>query len=53
MAQDYQHGGRVVEFNDFTLSLTTVITAIVGMVCNRTDAVAPIFLLHQPVLLTV
>ena len=38
MAQDYHHGVRVVEVNDGTRSITTVSTAIVGMVCTGDDA---------------
>ena len=52
MAQDYHHGVRVVEVNDGTRSLTTVSTAIVGMVCTGDDANASVFPLNKPVLLT-
>lgn len=52
MAQDYHHGVRVVEVNDGTRSLTTVSTAIVGMVCTGDDADASVFPLNKPVLLT-
>ena len=38
MAQDYHHGVRVVEVNEGTRSITTVSTAIVGMVCTGDDA---------------
>lgn len=33
MAQDYHHGVRVEEINEGTRTITTVSTAIVGMVC--------------------
>lgn len=35
---DYHHGVRVVEVNDGTRTITTVSTAIVGMVCTAQDA---------------
>ncbi len=43
MAQDYHHGVRVVEVNEGTRSITTVSTAIVGMVCTGDDADAKMF----------
>ena len=52
MAQDYHHGVRVVEVNEGTRSITTVSTAIVGMVCTGDDADASVFPLNKPVLLT-
>lgn len=52
MAQDYHHGVRVVEINEGTRSITTVSTAIVGMVCTGDDADAALFPLNTPVLLT-
>lgn len=52
MAQDYHHGVRVVEVNEGTRSITTVSTAIVGMVCTGDDADAKIFPLNKPVLIT-
>ncbi|QOV67806.1 phage tail sheath protein [Citrobacter sp. BDA59-3] len=52
MAQDYHHGVRVAEINDGTRSITTVSTAIVGMVCTADDADASTFPLNTPVLLT-
>ena len=47
MAQDYHHGVRVVEVNDGTRSITTVSTAIVGMVCTGDDADASVFPLNK------
>ncbi|RLM12561.1 phage tail protein [Gibbsiella quercinecans] len=52
MADDYHHGVRVVEINEGTRSITTVSTAIVGMVCTADDADATVFPLNTPVLLT-
>ncbi|MEG0100476.1 MAG: phage major tail tube protein [Citrobacter sp.] len=52
MAQDYHHGVRVVEVNEGIRSITTVSTAIVGMVCTGDDADASVFPLNKPVLLT-
>ncbi|MEH4320805.1 phage tail sheath protein, partial [Escherichia coli] len=52
MAQDYHHGVRVVEVNEGTRSITTVSTAIVGMVCTGDDADAKMFPLNKPVLIT-
>mgnify|MGYP004498464483 FL=1 len=52
MAQDYHHGVRVVEIDEGTRTITTVSTAIVGMVCTGDDADASVFPLNKPVLLT-
>lgn len=52
MAQDYHHGVRVVEINEGTRTITTVSTAIIGMVCTGDDADAATFPLNRPVLLT-
>lgn len=52
MAQDYHHGVRVEEINEGTRTITTVSTAIVGMVCTGDDADASMFPLNKPVLLT-
>lgn len=52
MAQDYHHGVRVVEVNEGSRSITTVSTAIVGMVCTGDDADAKMFPLNKPVLIT-
>lgn len=49
---DYHHGVRVVEVNDGTRTITTVSTAIVGMVCTAQDADAATFPLNTPVLIT-
>ena len=48
---DYHHGVRVVEINDGTRTISTVSTAIIGLVCtDNADATA--FPLNTPVLLT-
>ena len=52
MAQDYHHGVRVEEINEGTRTITTMSTAIVGMVCTGDDADASVFPLNKPVLLT-
>jgi|SRR5476649_1663857 len=52
MAQDYHHGVRVQEINEGTRTITTVSTAIVGMVCTADDADVATFPLNKPVLLT-
>lgn len=49
---DYHHGVRVVEINDGTRVISTVSTAIVGMVCTAEDAEASVFPLDTPVLIT-
>ncbi|MBI6175555.1 phage tail sheath protein [Serratia marcescens] len=49
---DYHHGVRVVEINDGTRVISTVSTAIVGMVCTAEDADALVFPLDTPVLIT-
>lgn len=52
MADDYHHGVRVTEINEGTRPISTVSTAIVGMVCTADDADAATFPLNTPVLLT-
>ncbi|EOW6649499.1 phage tail sheath protein [Cronobacter turicensis] len=49
---DYHHGVQVVEANDGTRVISTVSTAIVGMVCTASDADAATFPLNVPVLIT-
>lgn len=49
---DYHHGVRVVEINDGTRVISTVSTAIVGMVCTGKDADPKVFPLNTPVLIT-
>lgn len=49
---DYHHGVRVVEINDGTRVISTVSTAIVGMVCTAEDADPKLFPLDTPVLIT-
>ncbi|MDE1481019.1 phage tail sheath protein [Xenorhabdus bovienii] len=53
MAQEYHHGVRVDEVNEGTRTITTVSTAIVGMVCTAgPDADEKTFPLNTPVLIT-
>lgn len=49
---DYHHGVRVLEINEGTRVISTVSTAVIGMVCTAEDADASVFPLNQPVLLT-
>ncbi|KTT39606.1 tail sheath protein, partial [Pseudomonas oryzihabitans] len=49
---DYHHGVRVLEINEGTRSISTVSTAVIGMVCTASDADATAFPLDTPVLLT-
>ena len=46
------HGVRVVEINDGTRTITTIATAVIGMVCVADDADETAFPLNTPVLLT-
>ncbi|MEX5385243.1 phage tail sheath protein [Cronobacter muytjensii] len=49
---DYHHGVQVVEVNDGTRVISTVSTAIIGMVCTASDADAATFPLNVPLLIT-
>ena len=49
---DYHHGVQVLEINDGTRVISTVSTAIIGMVCTASDADAATFPLNTPVLIT-
>ena len=49
---DYHHGVQVLEINDGTRVISTVSTAIIGMVCTASDADAATFPLNKPVLIT-
>ncbi len=49
---DYHHGVRVLEINEGTRVISTISTAIVGMVCTAEDADAAAFPLDTPVLIT-
>ena len=49
---DFHHGVEVVEMNDGTRTISTVSTAVVGMVCTASDADAGAFPLNEPVLIT-
>lgn len=49
---DFHHGVQVVEVSDGTRVISTVSTAIIGMVCTASDADAATFPLNTPVLIT-
>lgn len=49
---DYHHGVEVIEINDGTRTISTVSTAIIGMVCTASDADDKTFPLNEPVLIT-
>ena len=49
---DYHHGVQVVEINNGTRVISTVSTAVIGMVCTASDADAKTFPLNEPVLIT-
>lgn len=49
---DFHHGVQVVEVNDGTRVISTVSTAVVGLVCTASDADADTFPLNEPVLIT-
>ncbi|MDM2766983.1 phage tail sheath protein [Citrobacter sp. Cpo147] len=49
---DFHHGVELVEINDGTRTISTVSTAVVGMVCTASDADAGAFPLNEPVLIT-
>ncbi|QLN46823.1 phage tail sheath protein [Klebsiella grimontii] len=49
---DFHHGVQVLEINDGTRVISTVSTAIIGMVCTASDADAETFPLNEPVLIT-
>lgn len=52
MAQDYHHGVRITEINEGIRPIPIINTAIIGMVCTASDAVAAAFPLNKPVLIT-
>jgi len=49
---DYHHGVQVIEINDGVRTISTVSTAIIGMVCTASDADETVFPLNEPVLIT-
>lgn len=49
---DYHHGVEVIEINDGTRTISTVSTAIIGMVCTASDADEKTFPLNEPVLIS-
>ncbi|MFM2477326.1 phage tail sheath protein [Celerinatantimonas sp. MCCC 1A17872] len=52
MPTDYHHGTRVTEITEGSRVITTVSSAIIGMVCTAEDADESAFPLNKPVLLT-
>ncbi|WP_186078673.1 phage tail sheath protein [Burkholderia gladioli] len=52
MPQDYHHGVTVIEDSSGLRPITTISTAILGLVCTADDADATAFPLNTPVLLT-
>lgn len=52
MPQDYHHGVTVIEDSSGIRPITTISTAIIGIVCTADDADAKAFPLNTPVLLT-
>lgn len=49
---DFHHGVEVIEINDGVRTISTVSTAIIGMVCTASDADEKMFPLNEPVLIT-
>lgn len=49
---DFKHGVQVLEINEGTRVISTVSTAIIGMVCTASDADEKMFPLNVPVLIT-
>jgi len=52
MATDYHHGVRVIEVSDGTRPITTIETAVIGVVVTGEDADAATFPLDRPALVT-
>ncbi|GLQ93450.1 phage tail sheath protein [Dyella acidisoli] len=52
MAQAYHHGVRVIEATDGSRTITTVSTAVIGLVAISEDADPAVFPLDTPVLVT-
>lgn len=52
MAQAYHHGVRVIEATDGSRTITTVSTAVIGLVAISEDADPAVFPLDTPVLIT-
>ena len=51
MADEYQHGVRVLEISEGSRPIRTVSTAVIGLVCTAEDADATAFPLDTPCLL--
>src|SRR5699024_2681636 len=52
MANDFHHGVRVIEINDGTRTISTISTAVIGVVCTSNDADDSVFPLNTPTLIT-
>lgn len=52
MPDQYHHGVRVLEINEGTRPITTISTAVIGLVATADDANAQAFPLDEPVLIT-
>lgn len=52
MADSYHHGLRVVEINEGTRPIRTIVTAVQGLIATAEDADATFFPLNTPVLIT-
>jgi len=52
MATDYHHGVRVIEVSDGTRPITTIETAVIGIVATGAGADADAFPLNRPALVT-
>lgn len=52
MVDTYHHGVRVIEINEGSRPIRTVSTAVIGVVCTSSDAVATAFPLNKPTLIT-
>src|SRR5699024_10442762 len=51
MANDFHHGVRVIEINDGTRTISTISTAVIGVVCSSNHADDSVFPLHTPTLI--
>lgn len=49
---DYHHGVNIIEVNEGTRIISTVSTAVIGVVCTASDADDKVFPLDTPVLVT-
>lgn len=52
MPDQYHHGVRVIEINEGTRPITTISTAVIGLIATANDADAAAFPLNEPMLIT-